>query len=278
MIRTTSWTVAGLCLFSAALGSARADMVVGVFDSTRTTTANIVTGIFTHDAVASLLSHFPGTTFSSSPTLTPPFLAGVNVLIIGSPMTDSVGITPLSAGEQSALLNYVLSGGSAFLIAEGYSPFLAAAQSMISPFGMTTVNDSLTGVLSATPNAPAHPVINGPFGNTGTIYVYGSGMFTNLGPYATSLARMDLTQQSVLAVIESHAMGPTSGRVVFMADSTVLVNGALGGFFPQYEPLFLNTIDYLAVPEPSGLVMAGILGSALMVAAGKCCRKRRSKA
>jgi hypothetical protein len=205
--------------------------------------------------MASLNSAFPGTTFATAPTLTPQFLDQIDVLLIGSPKTDAIGITPLSAGEQTALFNFVSGGGRAFLVADGFSPFIPAAQSMLQPFGMTIVDDGLSGVLNATPTAPAHPVISGPYGTTTSIQVFGSGVLTALGP-ASGLANMDALNQPVLAAIAEHALSPTSGRVVIIADASFLVDDVLGGFYPQSQALFLNTMNYLFVPEPSGGVLA----------------------
>jgi hypothetical protein len=263
-------TVFALCIMQS---HAQAGLVIGTFDSTRATTANVLTGNYTHEAIASLTSHFPGTTFATAPMLTPQFLSGINILLIASPMTDSTEITPLSSSEQTAMLNFVKAGGSAFIIAEGYSPFIPTDTSMVSPFGMSIVDDGLTGILTATPTTQSHPVINGPFGDTTTIPLYGAGVFPLLGPYATSLAYEDATHKSVLAAIPSGALSPTSGRVVIISDSNVFIDDTQGGFFPQGQPLFLNTINYLATPEPSAIVLAGVGGA--IVALGSIVRRRK---
>jgi len=255
-----------LVLFVISFSTVFAHPVVGTFDSSRATTANFLTGLFTGEARASFNAHFPGATFATSPTLTPGFLSGIDVLVIGSPKTDTVGINPLSVAEQTALLSFVQAGGNAFLVADGFSAFIPAAQSMVQPFGMTIVDDGLSGVLAATPTTHAHPVINGPFGDIASILLLGAGVFTSLGPGAT-LATMDISHLPVLAAIEQHALGPTSGRVVIISDASFLVDDTLGGFFPQSQTLFLNTMSYLGVPEPSGLALAGIASAGLALAA-----------
>jgi hypothetical protein len=171
----------------------------------------------------------------------------------------------------------VQGGGRAFLVADGFSPFIPAAQSMVQPFGMTIVDDGLTGTLNATPTAPAHPVINGPFGSTSSIMVLGSGIFTSLGS-AAGLANIDALGQPVLAAIPEDALSPGSGRVVIIADASFLVDDALFGFFSQHETLFLNTLDYLGVPEPSGGIMAAMAGggAGLALAARRLARRTRS--
>lgn len=261
--------------FVYAAHEARGDFVLGTFDSTRATTANLATGLYTQELLASLNAHYPGMSIDTAPTLSPSFLAGVDVLVISSAMTDLVGITPLSAGEQAALADFVQAGGRACLVVDGWAPFIAAAQSIVSPFGMTIIDDGLTGIRNATPTTHAHPVINGPFGDTTGIAMFGAGLFTNLGPYATSLATLDGTGLPALAAIEAQALGSTSGRVVLVADASPFVDGADGGFFPLSETFILNTMEYLLVPEPSGWILAIPAASGLgLTIAARSLRRR----
>jgi hypothetical protein len=276
MIRTILLFVTGI-LIACALRPAEASFVVGTFDSTRSSTANPITGLFTSDAITSLNANFPGTTFVAAPTLTPAFLAGVDVLFIGSADTDAIGIAPLSVAEQTALFDFVQAGGRGFLVVDGFSPFIAAAQSMVAPFGMTIVDDGLTGVLGVTPTTPAHPVIDGPYGDTTAIPMFGAGVFTNLGPYATTLATLNATGQPVLAAIEAQALGPNSGRVVMITDSHPFVDAALGGGFALNETLFLNTFEYLRVPEPGGQTLAALGAGGIGLAAIFGARRRRRR-
>jgi hypothetical protein len=249
-----------------------AGLVIGTFDTTRSSTANVASGPYAEEARAAIATNFPGSSFLTSPTLTPQFLSQINILLITADKTDTVGITPLSASEQTAMVNYVIAGGSAFLLADGY--FLTSAQSLVSPFGVTLVDDGKSGYQSVTPTTHLHPVINGPFGDTTQITMYGAGLFTNLGPHAVSLATMDSTHQPVLATIESHALGSSSGRVILMADSTTFADSGDGGFFTEHKTLFLNSMQYLAVPEPSGWVLAVFAG--LTFAGTALARKRQA--
>jgi hypothetical protein len=246
--------VAGMLQMATPL--ARAGPVIGTFDSTRATTANVANSPFDSDMRASLAAHFPTSSLATAPTLTPAFLAGVNILLITPADTGTTGITPLSASEQLALLNFVNGGGSAFIVADGFSPFVPAAQSMVNPFGLTIVDDGLTGVQTATPTTQSSPVINGPFGDTTSILLSGAGVFSDLGPSALTLASMDATGLPVLAEIPPHALSPTSGPVVLITDSTLLADPNIGGFFSESEPLFLNAIQFLLIPEPSSWILA----------------------
>lgn len=254
--------VVGLCVLLLATTVAQANLVVGAFDSTRAGDANITGGIYSVDCMAALSANFPGTTFATAPTLTPEFLSGVNILMLHPAKTPTSAITPLSASEQSALLNFVKAGGSAFLLAEGEDPFIPVAQSYMSVFGVTIVDDGLKGLRFIDSIAPTHPVLNGPFGEVTQILGYGMGVFSDLGPYASPLAALETNGAILLAAIERGALGPNSGRVVLMGDSTQFFDADDDGFFlpGPHEDLFLNTINYLATPEPSTLTLVGIAG------------------
>jgi hypothetical protein len=236
---------------------ALAGIVVGTFNSTRASLANLANGPGATQIRASLAANFPGSSFATSATLTSSFLNDIDVLMITSADTDSNPITPLSSVEQAALLNYVKAGGTAFLMAEGYSPFITAAQSMIAPFGMTIVDDGLSGLLLGHPTNLSHPVFDGPFGDTPIMGVLGAGIFTNLGPYAHTIATMDANGKPIVAAIESHAIGPNSGRVVMITDASLFADNDDGGFFSEHQTLFLNTMHFL-VPEPSGFLLGGV--------------------
>ncbi|HEY4311258.1 MAG TPA: PEP-CTERM sorting domain-containing protein [Pirellulales bacterium] len=247
-------------------------LVIGTWNSTRAGIANIPTGEFSTQAVASLETNFPGMSFKTTTTLTPQFFQGVNMLFIDTAQTDSVPITPLSSSEQSALLNFVKGGGSAFLLTEGYAPFVQASQSVLAPFGITIADDNLDGLMAGNPVNEPNPIFDGPYGSTASILLYGAGDYPNLGPHATSLADNAINGLPVMAVIPPHALSPTSGAVVMVADSTSFIDVAAGGAFTEFEPLFLNTVTYLTTPEPGSLALA-LLGGAVLV--GVAGRRRR---
>jgi hypothetical protein len=253
-----------------AVAEARGGLVVGAFDASRAGDANITAGIYSVDCMSALTTNFPGTTFATSPTLTPEFLSGVDILILHPAKSDVAAITPLSGSEQTALVNFVKAGGRALLLAEGEDPFIPVAQTFMSPFGVTLVDDGLKGLRLSDSVAPTHPVMNGPFGEVDQVLNYGIGVFSDLGPYASPLAVLETNGSVVYAAIEAGALGPNSGRVVLMGDSTPFFDQDNGGFFGEgpHEDLFLNTIDYLATPEPSTLTLLGAAGAMGGVIAG----------
>ena len=89
------------------------------------------------------------------------------------------------------------------------------------------------------------------------------GEIFGLGTVCIATGRCGTTGNIVLAAIESGSLGPNSGRVVLMTDSTQFFDEDDGGFFAaeQHQHLFLNSIDYLATPEPSTLTLVGVAGA-----------------
>jgi hypothetical protein len=264
-LATLALVLAALSMFGAAV---RADIVVGSFDASRAGQANIADGFLTTQARASLQSHFPGSTITTAPSLTPAFLSGLDVLIVSS-VNNSGGIVPLSASEQTALFNYVLGGGTVLILAEEYLDHVSA-QSLLTPFGITIDDDHVSGLQYGTILNPAHPIFDGPFGVQSQFAVLGSGVFTDLGPYATSLATMDSTGYPILASIEAGALGPGSGRVILMPDATPFADPIVDGYFSEAETLFLNTVAYL-VPEPA----SGTLACMAMIVVSLGLRRRK---
>jgi hypothetical protein len=232
--------------------TALAGLVVGGFDGTRAGSDNIIDGSSANNAVASLLEHFPDTSLVGTPQMTPAFLEGVDILVLTPAAT-------LSAAEQAAFLGFVNNGGRALLLADGYGDYFDRSLSYLEPLGVWYDRLPTRDVIKTLPIAPSHPVIDGPFGVVAEVYVANAGMFTGLGPYAHSLIEIPATSKSVFAVIEQGALGPNSGRIAMFADSNAFLDPENGGSFftESHIALFLNSINFLAVPEPSSLTLVG---------------------
>lgn len=132
-----------------AAGSVASPITVGGFDAAR----GGIGALSTNAGLQSLiLSEFPGSTFSSTATLTSAYLSTISDLVISVGFTNSSGITPLSAAEQTALFNFVLGGGTALLFTDNDS-FNASApavnSSFLTPFGLTATG-TLSGFQSST--------------------------------------------------------------------------------------------------------------------------------
>jgi hypothetical protein len=116
---------------------------------------------------------------------------------------------------------------------------------------------------------PLHPVAIGPFGTITnfTIDPIGSAhAFVSIGPYATVIGRSLNGAPSILGIAE-NAISPGSGRVVLFSDAT-----EFGWSWLQRDGMNLNTIQYVAVPESSTLMLCSI--TSLFVGLGPIARRR----
>jgi hypothetical protein len=263
-IAPTLLAAAGLlCSLLHSLPAAQADpVVIGGFDSTRIGDVNLITGFPAEQIRAALTANVPGHVLVAASTLTPAFLSGVDLLII----TNASGIsssTVLLPAEQTALLDFVKSGKSAFILADG---FAFSALSFVTPFGM--FGEGRTTTIDVGPVTDLnHPIANGPFGQATTFTTYYAGWFTDLGP-AAPIAVLGANGLASYAAIDRDAISPGSGRVVLTTDASAFADANDGGFFLANEALFNNSVDWLlAVPEPStwilafcGAISLGLLG------------------
>jgi hypothetical protein len=189
----------------------------------------------------------PEVTYSSTSTLTSAYLSTVNTMVIGDGFDVSHTISALSPAEQSALFQFVSGGGNLLVLTENSNYDLAngaaSRASLIGPFGLATtgwiVNDTAQIVAS-----PTHPIALGPGGPLTHFDLHNTGWLTSLGPYAHTIAIETATSMPVMAAIERGAISPTSGRAVFLTDSSVFDNGFVFG-----PVLAANLVGYL-IPEP----------------------------
>jgi hypothetical protein len=272
MYRTVRWGIVlavivfGLC---ATLQPASA-VVIGSWDLARGGNSSVKDSPAQAGTRALISAISPGATLTASNTLTSAYLSSIDVLLIGGQTADGFFISALSASEQAALFNFVSAGGNAAIVTErepqGGAGGDAVRESLIDPFGMDTTGDSHAP--TATFINTLHPIAHGPFGNITQFGLNASGWYNNLGPYAVPLATDDFFGQPVLAVIENGAIGPMSGRAVFLADGNALDAGSFHSL-----ALAGNVLTYLIpVPEPSSGVMAllamvGIVGASYRRAA-----------
>jgi|GEM_PF-4275598 len=196
-------------------------------------------------------SQFPDIEYTTTQTLTPAYLAGIDVAIFSTTADDMSLPTGLSAAEQSALFNFVLGGGSVLIIGEGGYDDDVVEQSFFSPFGVHSTG-RLYGNVDAkalTPNT--HPITNGPYGRFGFQSIFGpakainTGWFDDLGPYAHPLITLS-SGFPVVSVIERGELGPGSGTVVMTSDLQVIF----------YSTPFIRNVAEFLVPEPATSVMA----------------------
>ena len=215
---------------------------------------------------------FPGTTFTYSSTLTPSFLSGANVVVLGVAVNDELAITPLSSSEQSALFNFVKNGGTAIIFADN-STFDVddpmgnmapeANASLVSPFGAT-----ITGTLNGTQLAPIKDLtgpLTSPFTPVTEFQGLYTGYFSNLGG-GQDLADWAANEPAI-DYFAPKFFGPQSGAVVLFADSDAMVAG--DSLTTTNENLVLNAFGTYTlapppptIPEPStwAMVLLGFAG------------------
>ena len=216
----------------------------------------------------------PGTTLTTTNTLTPAYLATVDSMFLSAPTDTDTVTTPLSAAEQTALFDFVSAGGTLAIVVENelVGPGTdgdITFESYLDPFGLDVTGRS--NATTATVIDAAHLVTNGPYGSFAQFATSFSGWFDNLGPYAHALATDDDSGLPVLAVIEQGAISPTSGRVWLIADGHQAIDPSI----LNAEILLQNGMYYLLVPEPASGVYAGMLMAVATVASGRRWRGRR---
>jgi hypothetical protein len=243
--------------------------ILGTFNSTRAGGFNLLTSIAAMEIRDSLATNFPDMTLTGTDKLTPAYLSGIDAILLHPIANFGTNITPLSAAEQSALFDFVKQGGAALMIADSYGS--SAAQNLVDAFGLKVAG--LTpgpdpGTISA---PPFNPIVNGPFGTVSSFLTDEGYWFTDLGPYAKSIATYTGNGLPSIVVIERGAIAPTSGPVVIFGDVNAFGDAAFGYQFQFNETLMLNALAY-AVPEPSTLI-SGLLGVGLV--AGASLRRRR---
>lgn len=255
-----SQAVRAIVLLSAGLGvvgaasPAAIAQTVGGFSAARGGLYAFESGANVSVGRSAILANYPGTALTSSDTLTPAFLSSLDVLIIATATSGGSAITPLSPAEQTALLDFILSGGRAVLITDnstfnGGAP--AANTSFVSPFGIAAAG-TLSGTQLATMVPGSNPFNDGPYGTVNTLTTGFPGWYSNVGT-TTVIARHNANNEPAFLAADQDLYGVGSGRMVFVSD-TGLLDNALN------QTLLLNTFDWVLVPSPSALSMLALGG------------------
>jgi hypothetical protein len=221
---------------------------VGGFNATRGGGGSIDNNVPLRNLI---LSQYPGSTFSSTSTLTPAYLSTVNRLIISVGIAATKAIAPLSSAEQSALVDFVKGGGTALLFCDN-NTFDSAAPtvnaSFLSPFSL-----SMTGTLSSNQSSrivnPSNPVATGPAGTATGFDTLFPGWFTSLGN-AVAVAVLTTNNMPDIAVLMPGMLAAGSGAVVFFADGN-----NIGGFTQSTTTANNNilVLNSLALQAASGV-------------------------
>lgn len=256
--------LAGVLILEPGFAQTTNPIVFGGFDLVRSGDASFPDGADFSQARTAVLSHYPGATFVSFPTLSPSNLAPVNVLVIGTPATITNEITPLDADEQAALLDFVLNGGAAILFTDNdsfASQAAAANASFLEPFGLSGGGTLVGDVVAEVPAPQSHPVTSGPFGEVQFFIQFVPGAITNPGPHATVLATN--YEGIAAAVINPGQLAPGSGPVVFFSDISGFWD--TDGYFPTNAALFLNAVEFVRAPLPRWQLRIERLGAHVLL-------------
>ena len=223
---------------------AQSEITIGGFDISRGVDFSFPQGNVFYEARNSLNENFSGVSYNSFSSLTTETLSGIDILIISSvqQLPGTALAEPLTLDEQTALLEFVQTGGCAILLTDT-DGFDLANESLIDAFGMDS-SGKFTGVDTAVVDDPYYSyVTNGPFGTIGSFDQNTPGAISNLGPYADPLAQNSIG--TALAVIDPGVINEGSGPVIVYSDLGMFRDSERpGGFFPDNESLFLNTINF----------------------------------
>ncbi|MBL9149836.1 MAG: hypothetical protein JNM94_14185 [Phycisphaerae bacterium] len=238
-----------LALFAVS-DAARGDVVIGGFNAARGGQFSIAEGSAVSQLRAAMLAAAPDATFTGSATLTPRYLATVDILFLSSATAGSAAITPLSSDEQNALSQFVMNGGRAILATDNET--FAGANS-------DPANESLINFLqldsggtgagwpqtAEIPQPFLWPIATGPYGQVSSYGIGWTGWYEGVIPAtATTVGVVAQNGAFGFLIFPPDVLGPTSGAVVTYSDSTMFADG----YFETNAnnvTLLKNTIAYL---------------------------------
>jgi hypothetical protein len=222
-------------------------ITVGGFDASRGGWCSLATGIYLANFRDRLVTaDFPGVTFvlTGAPTLTPAYLATLDILVIATPSSNSTAITSLSQAEQEAVRAFILGGGR-FLISSDNSTFAgeyteAVNNSALGPIGMTAGGITLSSRQPMQSSVASSPLVSGRSGSWSIVDTDYPGTWMSTGR-ATVVASINGNPSlPALAQFNVGDLGPASARGVVIADVNAL--GDYGGF---NIVMVNNIVDYL---------------------------------
>lgn len=231
-----------------------AGQTIGGFDLARGGAGSWRDGFWTVNARNSVLANFAGASFSAANTLTAEYLESVDMVILMSATGNNSAIVPLSAGEQTALANFVAGGGRAMIISDngtfsGMAP--AANGSLLSPFGVAA-DGTLSGDQQAHMILANNPIASGPFGSVGSFSASWPGWLSSWNA-GMPIARLAANNEAAGLIIDQDELGAGSGRVSIFSDTWAL------DFMPgsANETVFLNAFAWTVVPAPGAIALLG---------------------
>ncbi len=229
--------------------AALADTHIGGFDSSRGGLLSLRDGAWLLNFRGRIQSGCPPfhAALSASPTLTPEYLATLDVLVFSTVTGGSDHITILTADEQAAMLQFVLRGGGVVIFADndgvaGIGPE-SANGTALAPFGFTNLGTA--GWPESATVTTTNRITHGPYGSVSSFETFLGGWLDTVPPIATVLARLTSNNAPALAMIPPLSLGPTSGGVVVFTDSSMIFDQFITG---SDMAVALNAIAFVAPP------------------------------
>lgn len=248
----------GFVLLCASALVCRAQVIVG-FDTTRGGTYNLQAQTSLQNAITAAL---PSATFSYTGALSGGSLAGAAGVVIVSPYDNIIPISPLSAGEQTALVNFVQSGGFAIVVtdADYTTAFELTDASFVEPFGLQS--QAVESAPITITNPTGNPISNGPFGLINSLSGIATGRYTSLPGIFNTLGR-NAQGHEAAGYFNLGALNAGSGAVLFIADGNA-VNSTWAS--ANNYKFISNFVAFAAIPEPEvdALLAVGAMGLGLV--------------
>lgn len=216
---------------------------VGTFNQARAGAASFNSGSFYDEARLALTGTFTQVRTTEFFSLSTTSLEGIRILLLDASFGNTKAITPLNAEEQGAMRSFVEAGGCAVLVTDNDSyeeggNALAANNSLVTPFGMSTEGTLNGKIMASVPDTGRSPITSGRFQIVGQFAQNYPGAVTDPGPDGMVLGTNSLG--AALVVIPARALTPTSGPVIVISDSNTFADAEDQGFFPENTGLFLN--------------------------------------
>jgi hypothetical protein len=227
--------------------SSSTTITIGGFDASRGGQCGVATGAFLLQLREQMVAaKFPGINFvlTGGATLTPAYLATLDILVITSTASNTSAITPLSLAEQDAVSAFIRGGGR-FLISSDNSTFGGAAteeanNSLLAPLHMTAGGMTLSGKQPMQAADPSSPLVSGRFGTWSLVDTNYAGSWKSTGPVRVVGYLNGSQANPALAQLDDGALAPGSGRGVVIADMNAMVDYS-GANIVMLD----NILDYL---------------------------------
>lgn len=228
---------------------------IGGFDVTRSQRGSFTEGDFFDQARAAVLANFPETTFHSTSTLTPEFLAEINVLVLTVMSTEQRLVIPLDTSESAALRSFVEQGGCLIALLDNSAFFFPANQSIANPFGVQTGGSTADERASVT-RPTANSVTSVPFG---IVSSFAQSQATALSAAQSGQCLAVNSIGCALVVIDFGEIGPDAGAAIFFSDTNTFVDDGeiTGASFSADQALFLNAVAACAARQPTRRICVG---------------------